>query len=1148
MKKNNIFKPLFCQGLPLARIFIVMKITIFFLLISISTVFANSSYSQNTKFSLHLVNVPVERIFDEIQNSSEFIIFYKDDQVDVKHRTNVDIDNATVDQILDQALKDTGLGYKIVDRQIVISKNKTKESPAILRSETTTEIKKQISGIVKDSKGLALPGVSVVVKGTTIGTITDSNGKFILSLPDEAKTLVFSFIGMESQTIELTDKTIFNVIMKEVIAALDEVQVVAFGKQKKESVIASITTVKPGDLKIPSSNLTTALAGRISGLISYQRSGEPGQDNADFFIRGVTSFGYTASPLILIDGLEMTSQDLSRLQPDDIASFSIMKDASATSLYGARGANGVIMVTTKEGAEGKAQISVRFEKSVSAPTRDVELSDPVTYMKLGNEAVLTRDPLGILPYSQEKIESTAAGIHPLLYPATNWHDMLFKDNTTNQRLNFNISGGGKIARYYVAGTYNQDNGVLKVDERNNFNSNINSKKYLLRSNININVTKMTEIITRLHASFDDYSGPLDGATDLFNKVVHTNPVYFPAFYPADKNNEFTQHPLFGNYDKGGYLNPYADLMKGYKDLTSSTMMAQFELKQDLSFLLNGLKIRGLYSTTRYSSFDVQRYYNPYYYTMGGYDKTTGEYTLNSLNEETGTEYLDYKEGTKNITSNNYTEAAISYDHKFGSDHTVSALFIGYARNQLIGNAGSLQNSLAFRNMGLAGRMTYGYKSKYFFEGNFGYNGSERFSEAHRFGFFPSFGLGYLISNEPFWGENLKRIMPKLKFKATNGLVGNDAIGSATDRFFYLSQVNMTDATKKYTFGSEFQNTKNGISVTRYANPEITWETSNKTNIGFEMNLFNSLDFNAEVYQEHRTNILMNRAFIPATLGLQSMPRANVGEAKGKGIDLSLDYSKNFQNGWWLIGHLNFTYATSAFQVYEEPDYTATPWKSRIGRSLGQSWGYVAERLFVDDYEVKNSPFQGTDVMAGDIKHKDINGDGVISELDQVPIGFPVTPEIIYGFGFSTGYKALDFSCFFQGLGRESFWIDPVATAPFIGQTALLKVYEDSHWSENNRDLYALWPRLTTKTNASNNAKSTWFMRNGSFLRLKSVEVGLTVPQKLTKKIGMTKARFYFSGVNLMTFSAFKLWDPEMAGNGLGYPIQKVMNLGLQVSF
>lgn len=1011
---------------------------------------------------------------------------------------------------------------------------------------TSESLQKIITGTVSDSQG-PLPGVSVSVMGDTKGAVTDKDGHFTIDAKATDK-LLFSFVGMESQTISVANQTTINVVLTPKADALDEVTVVAFGTQKKESVVSSITTLNPKDLRVPSSNLTTALAGRLSGLIAYQRSGEPGMDNADFFIRGVTSFGYTASPLILIDGLEMRSEDLARLQPDDIASFSIMKDASATSLYGARGANGVIMVTTKEGKEGKAEVSVRYEQSVSAPTRTLELADPVSYMKLHNEAVLTRDPLGVLPYSQEKIESTEAGLNPVVYPATNWHDMLFKENTMNQRLNFNVSGGGKVARYYVAATYNQDNGVLKVDERNNFNSNIDLKKYLLRSNVNINVTKTTEVVARLHATFDDYTGPLDGATDLFEKVMHTNPVLFPATYEPDAKNKYTTHPLFGNYDKGSYLNPYADLMKGYKDYTTSLMMAQFEAKQDFGFLLDGLKMRGMFSTTRYSTFDVQRFYNPFYYTLGGYDKSTEQYFLFPLNEEAGTEYLDYLEGKKEVSSNSYLETAINYDQVFASDHTVGALFVFHMRNQLIGNAGSLQNSLAFRNMGLAGRLTYGYKDRYFIEGNFGYNGSERFSREHRFGFFPSIGAGWLVSNESFWGDGIKNVVPKLKFKFTHGLVGNDAIGGPDDRFFHLSQVNMDDAGKKYTFGSEFQNTKNGITVQRYENPDISWETSEKTNLGLEVNFLNSIDLIVDLYKEHRTNILMNRAYIPTTLGLQSIPRANVGEAKGRGIDASIDYQKSFHSGFWLVGRANFTYATSEFRVYEEPDYSETPWKSRIGRSLGQQWGYVAERLFVDEYEVRNSPTQGADAMAGDIKFKDINFDGVINELDQVAIGYPTTPEIIYGFGFSAGYKAFDLSCFFQGLGRESFWIDHSKTAPFVNQTALLKVYEESHWSESNRDLYALWPRLSDKLNANNNARSTWFMQNGAFLRLKSLEFGYTMPEKLTQKIGVNRARWYASGTNLMTFSSFKLWDPEMAGEGLGYPVQQVVNLGLQVSF
>ena len=1008
-------------------------------------------------------------------------------------------------------------------------------------------VQRMITGVVNSPDGPAV-GVSVTIAGNAQrGVVTKDNGEYsILAFPTDS--LVFSYVGMLPQTILVGSQTVINVELVPDPSALDEVTVVAFGTQKKESVVSAITTVTPRELRVPSSNLTVALAGRIAGLIAYQRSGEPGLDNADFFVRGVTSFGYATSPLILIDNLEMSAEDLARMQPDDIASFSILKDASATALYGARGANGVIMITTKEGKEGKAQISVRYEKSVSSPTQQVEIADPVTFMKLHNEAILTRDPLWQLPYSQEKIENTAAGINPLVYPATDWYDMLFKRFAVNDRVNLNISGGGRVARYYVAGTFNQDNGVLKVDPRNNFNSNIDLKKYLLRSNININITPTTEVVTRLHATFDDYTGPIDGGADLFNKVMRTNPVLFPAYYPADEDRELVQHTLFGNYDDGNYLNPYADLMRGYKDYSTSNMMAQFEINQDLRFFLKGLRMTGMFSTSRYSAFDVQRFYTPFYYSLANYDKTTGQHTLSPINPEDGTEHLDYLEGAKQVSSNTYLQTTLNYDRGFGENHNVGGLLVFYMRNELIGNAGSLQNSLAFRNMGLSGRGTYGFKGRYFLEANFGYNGSERFSAKNRFGFFPSVGGAWVVSNEQFWSGGIAKVIPTLKLRATVGLVGNDAIGSANERFFHLSQVNMDDASKAFTFGSEFQYTKNGISVTRYENEDITWETAQKTNLGLEMKILDFLNLNVDVYEEHRRNILMTRAHVPNTLGLQSMPMANVGEALGRGIDASMDIQKSFSNGWWVIGRANITYATSEYRMYEEADFRDTPWKSRIGYSLGQTWGYVAERLFVDEYEVRNSPQQAPGTMAGDIKYKDINGDGLIDELDQVAIGFPTTPEIIYGFGFSTGYKAFDLSCFFQGLARESFWVNPSSTAPFVSQTALLKVYEESHWSESNRDLYALWPRLSPTLSANNTAVSTWFMQNGAFLRLKTVELGGTIPERLTRRAGIARARLYASGMNLLTFSAFKLWDPEMAGNGLGYPIQKVYNFGLQITF
>ena len=394
----------------------------------------------------------------------------------------------------------------------------------------------------------------------------------------------------------------------------------------------------------------------------------------------------------------------------------------------------------------------------------------------------------------------------------------------------------------------------------------------------------------------------------------------------------------------------------------------------------------------------------------------------------------------------------------------------------------------------------------------------------------------------------------MKLKATYGLVGNDAIGNTKDRFFYLSNVNVADAGKNIAFGTDlsYSHPGGGVSFVRYPNEDISWETAYKTDFGVEIGLFDKVEIIADYFSERRKNILMTRAHVPSFIGLQTNPSANVGEAKSHGFEASVDYNHSFSNGMWLMVRGNFTYATSEYSKYEEPDYSDTPWRRREGNSLAQTWGYVAERLFVDEADVANSPVQSFDnqkAMAGDIKYKDINGDGQITETDMVPIGYPTSPEIIYGFGFSAGYKGFDLSCFFQGSARSSFWIDPENTAPFIGnQRTLLKAYADDHWSEENRNLYALWPRLSATKRTNNYQKSTWFMRDGSFLRLKSVEMGYTIPEKITKKAHISMLRFYLSGTNLLTFSKFKLWDVEMGGKGLGYPVQMVINAGVQLNF
>lgn len=537
--------------------------------------------------------------------------------------------------------------------------------------QSATDLK-TVKGTVVDETNQPIPGATILVQNSTRGVVTDELGKFEITVLPSDK-LVISFIGLETKTIPIGDKTTLSIVLLPKANELDGVTVVAFAKQKKESVVGAITTVTPKDLKVPSSNLTTALAGRVAGMISYQTSGEPGADNAQFFIRGIGTFGSSAKkdPLILIDNLEVSATDLARLQPDDIASFSIMKDATAAALYGSRGANGVILVTTKEGAEGKAKLSIRFETSLSQPTRQVKLADPVTYMRMHNEATLARTPENPLPYSEEKIANTLAGKNPMVYPAVDWQDILFKNFAVNERLNFNLSGGGKVARYYISGTYNKDNGILRENGKNNFNSNISLANYALRSNININVTPTTEVIVRLSGQFDDYTGPLEGGQRVYLETMNANPVLFPAEYLPDKANQRAKQILFGNYTGGTYLNPYANMVKGYKEYANSTMMAQFELKQKLDFFTKGLELRAMFNTQRYSYFENKRQYTPYYYMIDVYDKENDIYTLKSLNE--GSMALGYDPSYKTVSSSIYMEAAANYNRTFDEKHDVGGL-------------------------------------------------------------------------------------------------------------------------------------------------------------------------------------------------------------------------------------------------------------------------------------------------------------------------------------------------------------------------------------------------------------------------------------------------------------------------------------------
>jgi TonB-linked SusC/RagA family outer membrane protein len=1035
-----------------------------------------------------------------------------------------------------------------------------------------------ITGTVTDSLGVAIIGANIAPlnkKGQ--GTATDVNGKFVLDITP-GTTLKITYVGYIEKQITIESQRVVKIILTELKNQAGEVVVTAYNrKQSREAIVGAVTTVKPGNLKIPASNLTTALAGQVAGIIAYQPGGQPGLDNANFFIRGVTTFGYNSGPLILVDNIETSQSDLARLNVDDIESFSILKDASSTALYGARGGNGVMLVKTKEGKVGKPQINVRVENSSSQSIKSISIADPVTYMKLFNEATITRDPLAQLPYSQNDILNTKAtlagapGSNPYAYPAVDWLKMLFKNRTSTQRANISLSGGSTMARYQVSGSYNKDNGILRTDVNNNNNNNVKFENYQLRSNVNINVTSKTEVVVRLWGSFNEYNGPqtADGnfSTDMYNYALHTSPVDFPAYYAPDDANAQTKHVLFGNKqspgiaDSVGYINPYAQLLKGHKNFAESNMKAQFELNQNLDFLASGLNFHGLFETNRYSIFTSSQSYKPFYYNIANYDPQTDKYTLQWLNTQPGQaqEYLSYTNGGTALNTQIYYMLNLDYTHNFGLNHNISAALIATREQKNNGNVGTLFDALPFRNQTLAGRATYAYKSKYFLEFSFGYNGSERFSEQHRFGFFPTVGASWILSEEKFWG-NLYNVFDRFKLRASYGLAGNDIISG--QRFYYLSDVNLNGGNPA-TFGTNGGYTRPGVRINNYENDNVTWETSKQINLGIEFTTLKKINIIADFYRNDKYDILQgfDNSTIPATVGLETGIAANVGKVQSQGFEVSVDGNQQIGKDFIFGIRGNFTYSENKFVAYAEPGYKEK-YRSIIGQPLWRNKGYLAERLFVDDNEAANSPSQifssnGPAPKGGDIKYRDLNNDGKIDDADQTYLGNPTVPQIVYGFGITTSYKQFDLSTFFRGQAKVSFMIDASATSPFIkspqaqftGNTQLLSAYADDHWSEDNQNLYALYPRLGTNGDVitNNRQSSSWWLRDGSFLRLYSLEFGYTLSPRIAKGIGVRKARIYFNGLNLFTWSPFKLWDPEQGGNAFAYPVQKVFNVGLTVN-
>ena len=995
-----------------------------------------------------------------------------------------------------------------------------------------------LTGKVLDETGAGIPGASIVVKGSTRGVTTDVDGSFEFEVA-AADVLQISYLGYETQEITVGAQTNITVQLKPQVSELETVTVVAYGKQRKESIIGAINTIDTDELRVQSGQLSSNLAGKLAGVVVMQRSGEPGK-SADFWIRGVNTFGENNKPLILVDGIE---REMDLVDVDDIASLSILKDATATALYGVRGANGIVLITTKRGSEGAAKVSVKAEFGLTQPVKVPEMANAEQWIDYYNE-ISTYEEGSIKPIDDYQKQMYLSGADPDLYPNVDWMDAIYKNLAMTGRVNVSASGGNKNVRYYVGGSYYTEGGMFNMADNNNYNAQMNFNRFSFRSNIDINITKSTELGLSLSTQYTSKNKPGGVNNDFYAYAMRTTPISNPTIY--------SDGTLAVPPEGGGAVNVYNMLnYQGYTKDNRTMAQSLISLTQDFSDIITeGLKVNAKFSWDIDSNNSITRKYNPNQYHATGRDDQ-GNLMFDQIVTGTGYMSLDYVY-PKGWTTINF-EASATYDRVFADDHRVGALFLFNMRSKSMLRPTSYLEAWPYRNIGIAGRVTYAFRDKYFAEFNFGYNGSENFAPGKRFGFFPSYAIGYMISNESFW-EPLRDKINILKIRASYGTIGNDQIGGGR-RFAY----NTTLETGAYGFNfgtnapASHTPPLNGITTKDYGNPDVTWEEATKADVGIELGLYDMLRIQADYFYEKREGIFIQRESQPSVVGTRVQQYVNLGRMRNQGFDMSLEFDKNINKDLWISARGNFTYNRTKKLYDDKPDQI---WKyqNKAGFANNQQFGLIAEGLFESEEDIANSPKQdfGT-VRVGDIKYRDINGDGVVNTFDQVAIGYTTVPEINYGFGVSLGWKGLDVSVFFSGVGHVTRIIGGYnlygGASNYIRQGQIFADVAKNRWSLANPDPNAKYPRMSTTRMENNLQKSTYWQRDMSFLRLKNAEIGYTLPKAWTKKAGLSTVRFYLQGVNLLTFSDFDLWDPELeADYGNQYPTVRTVTLGVNLNF
>lgn len=1001
-----------------------------------------------------------------------------------------------------------------------------------------------IKGVVEDALGPII-GASVVAKNQPgVGAITDLDGRFSLKV-GAYDVLQITFVGyqpVEIPVLSIKDKNNLKVIMKEDNQTIDEVVVTASGVQKKKTLTGAITNVELKQLNAPGANLSNSLAGVVPGIIAMQSSGEPGENMSQFWIRGMSTFGAKSGALILVDGVE---RSFNEIPVEDIESFSVLKDASATAIYGQRGANGVVLITTKRGEKGKVKINVKAGFDWNTPVKVPEYASGYDWARLANEALVGRyeNPL----YTNEELDIIQHGLDPDLYPNIDWRDLMLKKGAPSYYANISFSGGSDNVRYFVTGRYTGENGRYRTSSsENKYNTNSTYERWNYRANVDMNLTRTTVLSVGVGGWLVNRTSPSSSSGDIWQSFASYTPVTAPRKWSTG------QWPIVS-----GMTTPeYQMTQTGYRTIWENKMETNVGLEQDLFFITKGLKFNGVFAFDTYNKNTIVREKGEELWSAESLRDGNGNLVLKREANAKAMSQAKTVEGDKRY----YLQASLDYSRLFAEKHRVGAFAMVYQQETSDVNFAEddLMASIPHRTLAYSGRFTYAYKDKYLTEFNWGYTGSENFEKGKQFGFFPAVSVGWVLSEEPF----IKKMMPwmdQFKIRASYGEVGNDEI--AGRRFPYITLVNTDD--NSYSFGEFTNNSAQGYRIKTMGTPYLTWEVAKKYDVGVDFSFFNSkITGTIDWFLDKRDDIFMKRNQMPLTTGLADQtPMANVGKMKSYGWDGNIAYTQRIGQVNLQL-RANFTYQTT--DVIDRDEAANELWyKMEKGFQLNQSRGLIALGLFKDQEDIDRSPSQvalsNKTILPGDIKYKDVNGDGVITDDDKVPLGYRETPGLQYGLGLSANWKNWGINMLFQGTGKCDFFVGGSGPHAFHDgkRGNILQVMVDGNrWipkeisgTEATEDPNADWPRLTYTNNNNNNCKSTYWLKERKYLRLRNLEITYDLPQMWTRKFLVSNMRIGFIGQNLFTWAPFKWWDPEGTNeSGSSYPINRTYSCYIQFSF